>query len=67
MTGGDRLDELTARLRDAAARLRDERLSAEDAAEVIEDCARLATEAGAELDQRARPPAGPAAGAHRPS
>ena len=67
MTGGDRLDELTEGLRDAAARLRDERLSAEDAAEVIEDCARLATEAGAELDQRARAHAGPSAGAPRPS
>jgi hypothetical protein len=54
----DDLQELTDRLRDAAARLRDDSLSAEDAAELIETCARLAAEAGAELDRRSRAAAG---------
>jgi hypothetical protein len=54
----DDLQELTDRLRDAAARLRDDTLSAEDAAELIETCARLAAEAGAELDRRSRAAAG---------
>ena len=54
----DDLQDLTARLRDAAARLRDDSLSAEDAAELIETCARLAAEAGAELDRRSRAAAG---------
>ena len=48
------LQELTDRLRQAAASLRDESLSAEDAAALIESCARLAAEAGAELDRRSR-------------
>jgi hypothetical protein len=54
---GDTLADLTERLREAAARLRDDALSPEDAAGLIEECARLAAEAGAELDRRARPPA----------
>jgi hypothetical protein len=54
----DDLQELTDRLRDAAARLRDDSLSAEDAAELIETCARLAAEAGGELDRRSRAAAG---------
>jgi hypothetical protein len=57
---GDQLGQLTARLREAAARLGDEQLSPEDAAALIQECARLAAEAGAELDRRARPPAEPA-------
>jgi hypothetical protein len=52
----DQLAELTERLREVAARLRDENLSPEDAAALIDECARLAVEAGAELDRRARPP-----------
>jgi len=57
------LQELTDRLRSAAASLRDDSLSADDAAALIESCARLAAEAGAELDRRSRAAAGePAAG-----
>jgi hypothetical protein len=59
----DDLNDLTARLREAAARLRDESLSPDEAAELIETCARLAAEAGAELDRRSRDAAGePATG-----
>jgi hypothetical protein len=54
----DDLRELTTRLREAAERLRDESLSHDDAAGVIEECARLAAEAGAELDRRSRATAG---------
>jgi hypothetical protein len=54
----DDLQELTDRLRDAATRLRDDSLSPDDAAELIEMCARLAAEAGAELDRRSRAAAG---------
>jgi hypothetical protein len=54
----DDLQELTDRLRDAAARLRNDSLSAEDAAALIETCARLAAEAGTELDRRSRAAAG---------
>jgi hypothetical protein len=54
----DDLNELTDRLRDAAARLRDASLSPEAAADLIETCARLAAEAGAELDRRSRAAAG---------
>ena len=59
----DDLHELTARLRQAAERLRDDSLSPDEAAELIEECARLAAEAGSELDRRSRaatgePPAG---------
>jgi len=59
----DDLHELTTRLHEAAERLRDESLSPDDAAELIEACARLAAEAGGELDRRSRagagePPAG---------
>ena len=54
----DRLGELTERLREAAAQLRADAVPSEDVAELIEECARLAAEAGAELDRRARPPSG---------
>jgi hypothetical protein len=54
----DDLRELTTRLREAAERLRDESLSPDDAAGVIEECGRLAAEAGAELDRRSRATAG---------
>jgi hypothetical protein len=54
----DRLGELTERLREAAARLRADAVPPEDVAELIEECARLAADAGAELDRRARPPSG---------
>jgi hypothetical protein len=54
----DDLNELTDRLREAAAKLRDDSLSPEDAAALVEACARLAAEAGAELDRRTRAAAG---------
>ena len=46
----DKLDDLTERLEDAAARLRSGQMSPEDAATLVEECARLAAEAGTELD-----------------
>jgi hypothetical protein len=57
---GDRLAELTEQLRAAAGRLRDNALPPEEAAALIQESARLAAEAGAELDRRARPQADPA-------
>jgi hypothetical protein len=50
----DALIELTARLREAAERLRARELAPDAALALIEDCARLAAEASAEVDQRAR-------------
>jgi hypothetical protein len=59
----DQLDDLTARLQDAAARLRAEDVTPEAAAALVDECARLAAEAGAELERQARAEgAGPAAG-----
>ena len=61
-----RLDELVERLERAAAELRAGELAPERAAALVDDCARLAAEAGAELDRRVRaadaPPAGAAPG-----
>jgi hypothetical protein len=54
MTGADALDELIARLERAAEQLRSGELSADAAAGLVEDCAALASQAGAELDRRAR-------------
>jgi len=48
------LDELTDRLERVAAELRAGDLDAEQAAERVDECARLAGEAAAELDRRAR-------------
>jgi hypothetical protein len=48
------LDELVERLERAAAALRDGDLAPERAAALVDECARLAAEAGAELDRRAR-------------
>ena len=48
------LDELVTRLEHAAAELRTGELAPERAAALVEECARLASEAGAELDRRAR-------------
>lgn len=48
------LDELTAQLERAAAQLREGELGPERAAELIDDCARLAARAAAELDREAR-------------
>jgi hypothetical protein len=49
-----RLDELVARLERTAGELRGGELSPERAAALVDDCARLASEASAELDRRVR-------------
>ncbi len=48
------LTELTARLNDTAERLRAGELAPEAALTLIEECARLATEASSHIEQRAR-------------
>ncbi len=48
------LTELTARLNDAAERLRGGELAPDAALTLIEECARLATEASSHIDERAR-------------
>ena len=48
------LDELIQRLDRAAEQLRSGDLSTDAAAGLVEDCASLAAQAGAELDRRAR-------------
>jgi hypothetical protein len=58
-----RLDELVARLERAAGELRGGELAPERAAALVDDCARLASEAGAELDRRVRAAEGGAAAA----
>jgi hypothetical protein len=50
----DALTELAARLEEAAARLRAGNLEPEAALQLIEDCARLASEASARVDESAR-------------
>ena len=50
------LESQIERLEQAAATLRAEDLPADRAAALIEECARLAAEAGAELDRRLRTP-----------
>jgi polyhydroxyalkanoate synthesis regulator phasin len=50
----DALIELTEQLNDIAERLRAGELEPEAALALIEDCARLASEASAEVDERAR-------------
>ena len=54
MAEPDRLDTLVERLERIAAELRAGELSTERAAALVDDCARIAAEAGAELDRRAR-------------
>jgi hypothetical protein len=54
MTEPDRLDSLVERLEHLAAELRSGRLDADRAAALVDDCARVAAEAGAELDRRVR-------------
>jgi hypothetical protein len=49
-----RLDDLVTRLEHAAAELRAGELAPERAAALVDDCARMASEAGAELDRRVR-------------
>jgi NADH dehydrogenase FAD-containing subunit len=48
------LIELSARLNDAAERLRAGGLEPDAALTLVEECARLASEASAQVDQRAR-------------
>lgn len=50
----DALTELTAALNDAVERLRAGELEPDAALSVIEECARLASEASSEVDERAR-------------
>jgi hypothetical protein len=50
----DPLIELTARLEEAASELRSGQLEPEGALAVIEECASLAAEASAQVDERAR-------------
>lgn len=50
----DALIELTARLQDTAERLRAGELEPATALSLIEECARLAAEASAQVDERAR-------------
>ena len=49
-----RLEELITRLEHAANELRSGDLPSERAAALVDDCARLASEASAELDRRVR-------------
>ena len=49
-----RLDDLVARLEQAAVSLRSGELAPERAAALVDECARLAAEASAELDRRVR-------------
>ena len=60
----ERLDELVTRLERAAAALRAGDMTPERAAALVDECARAASEAGAELDRRVR--AGDAGGAPAP-
>ncbi len=50
----DPLIELQARLEEAAAELRSGQLEPDEALALIEECARLAAEASAQVDERAR-------------
>jgi hypothetical protein len=58
------LDELVTRLERAASELRAGELSQQRAAALVDECARVASEAGAELDRRVR--SGEGAGAPAP-
>ena len=50
----DPLTELSARLEETAERLRTRELEPDAAVELIEECARLASEASARVDERTR-------------
>jgi hypothetical protein len=54
MAEPDRLDSLVERLERTAAELRAGDVTTERAAALVDDCARVAAEAGAELDRRVR-------------
>ena len=60
MADNDQLDSLIDQLERAAEQLRSGDLSQDAAASLVEDCAALAGQAGAELERRAR------AAAHEP-
>ncbi len=54
MNAVDPIQDLTNRLEQTAVQLRSGELQPEEAARLVEDCARLAGEASAELDRRVR-------------
>ncbi len=54
MSGAEHLDDLITQLERAAEQLRSGELSSDAAATMVEDCAALATQAAAELEQLAR-------------
>ena len=54
MSSIERLDESISRLERAAEQLRSGELSQDAAASIVEDCASLATQAAAELEQLTR-------------
>jgi hypothetical protein len=54
MSSLERIDELIGRLERAAEQLRSGELSPDAAATMVEDCASLATQAAAELEQLTR-------------
>ena len=54
MTTTEHLDDVIARLERAAGQLRSGELSPDAAATMVEDCAMLATQAAAELEQLSR-------------
>jgi len=54
MTSTEDLDDMIARLERAAEQLRSGELSPDAAATIVEDCAALATQAAAELDELSR-------------
>jgi len=54
MSSVEHLEDLIARLERAAEQLRSGELSADAAATMVEDCAALATQAAAKLEQLAR-------------
>ena len=54
MTSTEHLDDVIARLERAAEQLRSGELSPDAAATMVEDCASLATQAAAELEQLTR-------------
>jgi|HubBroStandDraft_6_1064221.scaffolds.fasta_scaffold63090_3 hypothetical protein len=54
MSSIERLDESISRLERAAEQLRSGELSQDAAASIVEDCAALATQAAAELEQLTR-------------
>lgn len=54
MSGTDPLRQLTEQLEQTAAKLRAGELDPQEAARLVEECARLAGDATAELDRRTR-------------